>query len=112
MGSKVLGTGVSGYVGQHCVLELLRQGYLVKGSVRNLSKTAAVKASIAKLAPIFLLKLVGLFNPEVKAMVRDVGKHVTADNSKTKAVFDWEPMPLEPSALAMAKSVEMALSAN
>lgn len=39
MPSKVLVTGVSGFVGQHCALELLKQGYLVKGSVRNPAKS-------------------------------------------------------------------------
>jgi dihydroflavonol-4-reductase len=39
---KVLVTGISGYVGQHCAAELLNKGYRVKGSVRNLSKTDEV----------------------------------------------------------------------
>ena len=36
---KVLVTGVSGYIGQHCAAELLRQGYSVRGSLRQLSKS-------------------------------------------------------------------------
>ena len=28
---KVLVTGVSGYVGQHCAVELLKNGYKVRG---------------------------------------------------------------------------------
>lgn len=43
---KVLVTGVSGYVGQHCAAELLRSGYAVKGSVRSLSKTDEVTKGI------------------------------------------------------------------
>ncbi len=35
---KVLVTGISGYIGQHCAAELLKKGYSVRGSVRNLSK--------------------------------------------------------------------------
>jgi len=35
---KVLLTGISGYIGQHCALELLKHGYSVRGSLRNLSK--------------------------------------------------------------------------
>ena len=31
-------TGISGFVGQHCAVELLNHGYKVKGSIRNLSK--------------------------------------------------------------------------
>ena len=35
---KVLVTGVSGYLGHHCAVELLKNGYLVKGSLRDLNK--------------------------------------------------------------------------
>jgi dihydroflavonol-4-reductase len=45
---KVLVTGVSGYIGQHCALELLKNGYAVKGSVRSLSKKDEVNNGIKK----------------------------------------------------------------
>lgn len=45
---KVLVTGVSGYVGQHCAAELLKNGYSVKGSVRSLSKADEVTKAIKK----------------------------------------------------------------
>lgn len=45
---KVLVTGISGYVGQHCAAELLKQGYAVRGSVRNLAKTEEVVKGITK----------------------------------------------------------------
>lgn len=45
---KVLVTGVSGYIGQHCAVELLKNGYAVKGSVRNLSKKDEVTNGIKK----------------------------------------------------------------
>ncbi|MEY3922343.1 MAG: hypothetical protein RL634_2104 [Bacteroidota bacterium] len=35
---KVLVTGISGFVGQHCAAELLKKGYAVRGSLRSLSK--------------------------------------------------------------------------
>ena len=44
---KVLLTGVSGFVGQHCAVELLKNGYKVRGSVRNLSKEQEVRKGIA-----------------------------------------------------------------
>ena len=46
MNKKVLLTGISGYIGNHCAVELLKNGYSVKGSVRNLSKTEQVINSI------------------------------------------------------------------
>ena len=45
---KVLVTGVSGYIGQHCAVELLKNGYAVKGSVRSLSKKDEVTNGIKK----------------------------------------------------------------
>jgi len=45
---KVLVTGVSGYIGQHCAVELLKNGYAVRGSVRSLSKTDKVTEGIKK----------------------------------------------------------------
>lgn len=45
---KVLVTGVSGYIGQHCAVELLKHGYAVKGSVRSLSRTDEVVGGIRK----------------------------------------------------------------
>jgi dihydroflavonol-4-reductase len=45
---KVLVTGVSGFVGQHCAAELLQQGYAVRGSVRSISRTNEVINGIKK----------------------------------------------------------------
>ena len=45
---KVLVTGVSGFLGHHCVVELLKNGYLVKGSLRDLSKKNEVLNGINK----------------------------------------------------------------
>ena len=45
---KVLVTGISGYVGQHCAAELLKKGYAVRGSVRSFSKTDEVVKGISK----------------------------------------------------------------
>ena len=45
---KVLVTGVSGYVGQHCAAALLKAGYAVRGSLRNLTKADDVTAGIKK----------------------------------------------------------------
>ena len=46
---KVLVTGISGYVGQHCAAELLKKGYSVRGSVRNLFKSDEVTKGIKKI---------------------------------------------------------------
>ena len=48
MNKKVLLTGISGYIGNHCAVELLKQGYSVRGSLRSLSKSAKVIDAIKK----------------------------------------------------------------
>lgn len=49
---RVLLTGVTGYIGQHCAVELLTQGYEVVGTVRSRAKADATRTAIAKVAPI------------------------------------------------------------
>ena len=48
-GETVLVTGGSGYIGGWCVAGLLSQGYVVRTTVRDLAKEAAVRASLAKI---------------------------------------------------------------
>jgi dihydroflavonol-4-reductase len=48
-GETVLVTGGSGYIGGWCVAGLLQQGYVVRTTVRDLSKEAAVRASLGKI---------------------------------------------------------------
>ena len=45
---KVLVTGVSGYIGHQCAVELLKNGYFVKGSLRDLNKKYEVLDGIKK----------------------------------------------------------------
>ena len=48
MADLVLLTGISGFLGGHVALELLKQGYSVRGSVRDLAKADRVKATLQK----------------------------------------------------------------
>ena len=45
---KVLVTGISGYIGNHCAVELLKSGYSVRGSLRDLSKSKITTEAIKK----------------------------------------------------------------
>lgn len=60
MSDTVLVTGVGGYIGQHCAAELLREGFRVRGSVRDASRSEAVRAAIARVAPVDRLEFVVL----------------------------------------------------
>ena len=46
MKKKVLLTGISGYIANHCAVELLKNGYAVRGSLRSLSKSEEVIKAI------------------------------------------------------------------
>ena len=45
---RVLVTGGSGFIAGHCILQLLQQGYLVRTTVRSLSREGAVRAVLAE----------------------------------------------------------------
>lgn len=47
LSETVLVTGASGYIGGWCVVELLRRGFSVRTTVRDLSKEAALRATVA-----------------------------------------------------------------
>ena len=45
---KVLITGASGYIALHCIVELLKNGYAVKGSLRSPGRETQVRTAVAK----------------------------------------------------------------
>ena len=45
---KVLVTGASGFIAIHCIHELIKAGYLVKGSLRNMNREDEVRKSLEK----------------------------------------------------------------
>lgn len=47
-GETALVTGVTGFVAQHCVAELLRQGYTVRGSVRRVERADDVRRALVR----------------------------------------------------------------
>jgi len=62
-----------------------------------------------KKAPIFMIKLMSLFDREAKGMVPIVGNTVSSNNTETREIFDWEPIPFEKTILDCAKSIEHLL---
>jgi len=59
-----------------------------------------------KKGPVFMIKLMSLFDKEVKGMLPMVGKSVSADNTETREIFDWEPIPFEKTILDCANSIK------
>ena len=58
MTDRVLLTGITGYIGEHCAAELLRAGYEVVGVVRSRSKADATREALARVAPVDRLSFV------------------------------------------------------
>ena len=46
--TTVLVTGASGYIAQHCVLQLLQQGYRVRGTLRSPAREEKLRATFAR----------------------------------------------------------------
>ena len=43
---KVLVTGASGFIAEHCIIELLKNGYSVKGSLRTMNREQEVRDAV------------------------------------------------------------------
>ena len=48
MTEKLLVTGASGFIGTHCILELLNNGYQVVGTVRDMDRTDQIVSILEK----------------------------------------------------------------
>ena len=81
------------------------KAYSFMDIARILKENGYNKVSTKK-APIFMIKLMSLFDREAKGMVPIVGNTVGSDNEETKEIFDWEPIPFEKTILDCAKSIE------
>jgi nucleoside-diphosphate-sugar epimerase len=46
MSRRILVTGATGFIAKHCIAELLRRGYHVRGTVRDLARAGTVRAAL------------------------------------------------------------------
>ena len=54
----ILITGISGFIAKHCAVEMLRAGYAVRGTVRDVAKADKVRATLAKHCDVSKLEFV------------------------------------------------------
>ncbi|CAI8410416.1 MAG: 3 beta-hydroxysteroid dehydrogenase/Delta 5--_4-isomerase [Rhodothermaeota bacterium MED-G12] len=59
-----------------------------------------------RVAPNIMLKFLSFFDREAAGMVGFLGMRISADNSKTKEVFNWEPIPFEQTLKDTASFIE------
>jgi dihydroflavonol-4-reductase len=76
--------------------------------VAQILKNNGYKGPSTRVAPSFLLRFMSLFDREAKGMVGMLGMNLSADNSKTRSLFDWTPRPFEQSVIESAVAVPAA----
>jgi dihydroflavonol-4-reductase len=57
-------------------------------------------------APGWIFRFLGLFDREAKGMVGLLDMNLSADNLKTRDMFNWTPMPIEQSILETARAIK------
>ena len=71
---------------------------------------AGYRGPSTKKAPSWLLKLMAIFDREAEGMLGLLGMNLTADNSKTRQIFNWEPIPFETSVIETAKAIKKIIA--
>ncbi|WP_157203880.1 MULTISPECIES: NAD-dependent epimerase/dehydratase family protein [unclassified Marinomonas] len=74
--------------------------------IAQILKDNGYKGPSTRLAPNFLIKLAAFFDREAKGMVGFLGMNIHADNSETRALFNWEPRSFSESVLDTAKAIK------
>lgn len=80
-------------------------------SILEISKTLKARlGDAAKRAPVnelpnWLVRLVAVFDPEVRQITPELGKHKNATNAKARRLLDWAPIEREDAIVATAESL-------
>ena len=96
--------------GKRCIVTT--RGPVAFQEVAKILKSNGYSKVSTKLAPNFLLKIMGYIDREAKSMRTFIGKTYSADVSSTMEIFDWKPIALKKTVLDTAKSIEFYLSKN
>ena len=73
--------------------------------VTGILKDAGYKKASTRQAPKFLLKLMSLFDDQVKGLLPMVGERQTVANKETYEILGWEPTPIDQSLIETAESI-------
>ncbi len=77
-------------------------------TIAQMLNTAGYPKPSARTMPTWLMRLIGLFDREMKGMLSLEGAQLSIDNSATVSLFDWQPIPFATTVLDAAKIVEAA----
>ncbi len=90
------------------------QRYLVSGEFHWLEDIAAIlRESLGKdakrvpraRAPDFMVKLIARFNPELRAVIHELGQQRTVSSEKARQTFGWSPRPFQKTVVDCATSL-------
>jgi nucleoside-diphosphate-sugar epimerase len=73
---------------------------MLKNGLGDLGRKVPTRA-----LPNWLMRVVGLFDPEVKAILPELGKHKNATNEKARRLLGWSPRSPKDAVLATARSL-------
>lgn len=75
-------------------------------SAAQFLKDQGYKGPSTRIAPNFLLRLMAKFDREAKGMIGLLGMNLSSDNSETRNLFNWTPIPFKQSVLETAATVQ------
>ena len=75
-------------------------------SAAQFLKDEGYKGPSTRIAPNFLLRFVANFDREAKGMLALLGMNLSSDNSQTRELFNWTPIPFKQSVLESAAAVK------
>ncbi len=75
-------------------------------SMAQILKNAGYKGPSTRVAPNFLLRVLSIFDREVKGMLNLLGMKLSCDNSETIKMFDWTPITFKQSVLDAATALK------
>ena len=73
--------------------------------ITGILKNAGFKKSSTKMAPKFLLKIMSIFDDQVKGLLPLVGQRQTVNNRETYEILGWDPTSMDQSLVETAESI-------
>jgi hypothetical protein len=74
-------------------------------AVAQVLREAGYAKAPSKKAPTFLLRFIGLFDPEARGMLPFIGRKASFDNRDTFEVLGWKPTAMDVSFREMAAAI-------